>query len=40
MADIYTIALIGVPAIAMAFQYKSYRKKHPKGCEERCDCPK
>jgi hypothetical protein len=40
MAGIYAIALVGVPAVAMAVQYRSYRKRHPKGSEEECDCQK
>jgi len=40
MLGLYTIALVGVPALAMTVQYRSYRKRHPKGLEEKCDCPK
>jgi hypothetical protein len=40
MAGLYTIALVGVPAVAMVFQYRNYRKSHPKGSEKKCDCPK
>jgi hypothetical protein len=40
MASLYTVVLVGVPMVAMAVQYRNYRKRHPKGSEENCDCPK
>jgi hypothetical protein len=40
MAGLYTITLVGVPAVVMAVQYRNYRKRHPKGSEDNCDCPK
>ena len=40
MAGIYAIALVGIPAAAMVAQYRNFRKGHPKGTEERCNCPK
>jgi hypothetical protein len=38
MAGLLTATLVGVPTVIMTIQYRNYRKRHPKGSEESCNC--